>query len=140
MTLTNLLDDLYMIGFNSTWTPRGSSTPGFPFYNVIKLDADSFLVEVALAGYDENNIELSEHNSTLVIKGTSPSDMDGNYLYKGISARSFTRTFALAEHVHVESAKMNNGILYVSLKRDVPEEARPKRIAIESPKAAIKAA
>lgn len=130
MTLDKFIDDLYMIGFNSTFG-RPVST-GFPFYNVVKLDEDSYLIQIALAGFDEEFIEISEQQSTLVVKGTRPFDVSGEYLWKGISAKTFTRSFALAEHVHVESAKLEKGMLNIKLKRDVPEEAKPKRIAIEA--------
>lgn len=140
MTLGNLLDDLYMIGFNSTLSPRNATANVFPFYNVIKTDPDSFLIQIAVAGYDEEFIEISEQKSTLIVKGTRPFDINGEYLWKGISAKTFTRSFALAEHVHVESAKLENGMLNIKLKREVPEEEKPKRIAIESSKTAINAA
>lgn len=130
MTLDKIIDDLYMIGFNSTFGKPANNA--FPFYNVLKLDEDSYLIQIALAGFDEDLIEISEQKSTLIVNGTRPFDISGEYLWKGISAKSFTRSFALAEHVHVESAKLEKGMLNIRLKRDVPEEAKPKRIAIEA--------
>ena len=131
MTIDTFIDDLFMIGFGPRYTRHVGST-GFPFYNVLKVDEDNFLIQLALAGFEEEFIEVSEHNSTLIVKGTRPFDQSGEYLWKGISAKTFTRSFALAEHVHVESAKLENGMLNIRLKRDVPEEAKPKRIAIEA--------
>lgn len=123
-----------MIGFGKSIDsfrsfPKQNS--GFPFYNVINIDDDTFGVEVAVAGYSEDEIEISEHNSTLTIKG-SKKEEERDYVYRGISSKNFTRTFALAEHVHVASARLKDGMLQVVLKREVPEEKKPKRIAITS--------
>lgn len=133
-TIERLWDDLTMIGFGdkiNSFRSFPKQNSGFPFYNVIKIDDNTFGVEIAVAGYSENDIEISEHNSALVVKGTLAED-DRDFIYKGISAKSFSRTFALAEHVHVSSARMKDGMLQIVLKRDVPEEKKPKRIAIGS--------
>jgi molecular chaperone IbpA len=128
--LNSMLDDLFMIGFG-TQQGKPRVTPGFPFYNVIKIDEDTFGIEIALAGYERKDVEITEHNSSLLIKGTK-EEAPGDYLHQGISNRNFTRSFALAEHVHVQSAKMENGLLQIILKREVPEEKKPKQIVIES--------
>jgi molecular chaperone IbpA len=134
-TVDKMWDDLMMIGFgkninNLQSFPKHNS--GFPFYNVIKVDENTFGIEVAVAGFSEENIEISEHNSSLTIVGRIDDTEEKNYLHRGITTKSFSRTFALAEHVHVASARMKNGMLQIVLKRDVPEEAKPKRIAIEA--------
>jgi molecular chaperone IbpA len=123
-----------MIGFgdkvNSFRTfPRQNS--GFPFYNVVKIDEDTFGIEIAVAGFSEDDIEISEHNSSLVVSGKQGDD-SREYLHKGISAKSFARTFALAEHVHVTSARLKNGMLQIALKREIPEEKKPRHITIGS--------
>ena len=128
--LDALIDDLFMIGFGLNNRPVRSS--GFPFYNVIKTNEDSFTVELALAGFNEKDIEIQEHNSTLVIKGTLNSEKQKEYLWRGITTKPFIRTFPLAEHVHVETASMKDGILSISLKRDIPEAEKPKLISIET--------
>ena len=131
-TVERLWDDLMMIGFGKnidSFRSFPKQNSGFPFYNVIKIDDDTFGIEVAVAGYSEDDIEISEHNSTLIIDGRK-REAEREYIYRGISAKNFTRTFALAEHVHVQSADLNNGMLQIVLKRDIPEEAKPKRIAI----------
>lgn len=133
-TVDRLWDDLMMIGFGdkiNSFRSFPKQNSGFPFYNVIKIDEDNFGIEIAVAGFAEEDIEISEHNSSLIITGKQSED-SRKYLYKGISAKSFTRTFALAEHVHVTSARMKNGMLQIALKREVPEEKKPKRIAIGS--------
>lgn len=128
-TISSMLDDLFMIGFGSNYnTPRST---GFPFYNVVKIDEDTFGVELAIAGFSQDDIDISEHKSSLIIKGERGED-ERDYIYRGITSKKFIRTFALAEHVHVASARMKDGILQIVLKREVPEEKKPKRIAIGS--------
>lgn len=127
--ISSIIDDLFMIGFGMDRNRHVKPT-GFPFYNVIKKNDESFIIEIALAGFDQKDIEICEQNSTLIIKGSHSSESDEDYLFRGITKKSFTRNFALAEHVHVEHASMSNGILKISLKREIPEEAKPKMIAI----------
>ena len=124
----NMWNDIFMIGFDKLWDRTVSNT-GFPFYNVIKINEDEFEVELALAGFAAEDVEIQEHKSSLIITGNR-NDADKDYMYKGISSRSFTRTFALAEHVHVKDARMENGMLMIVLRRNVPEEAKPKTIEI----------
>lgn len=131
-SFNSVIDDLFMIGFNSMFDNRNRVSSGFPFYNVIKIDDDSFGIELALAGFEQDDIDISEHNGSLIIKGEHKEDENRNYLHKGIAAKKFTRSFVLAEHVHVASARMKNGILQIALKREIPEEKKPKRIAIGS--------
>jgi len=121
-------DDLFMIGFDKLWDKTINNT-GFPFYNVSKISEDEFEVELALSGFAAEDVEIQEHKSSLIITGNR-NDADKDYMYKGISSKSFTRTFALAEHVHVKDARMENGMLMIVLRRDVPEEAKPKNIKI----------
>jgi molecular chaperone IbpA len=125
-----MLDDLFMIGFGTQYG-KPKVTSGFPFYNVIKIDEDTFGIELALAGFTRDNIEISEHNSSLTITGNK-EETEREYLHQGISSKNFTRSFALAEHVHVQGAKMESGVLQIVLKREVPEEKKPKQIAIEA--------
>ena len=121
-------DDLFMIGFDKLWDKTINNT-GFPFYNVSKISEDEFEVEIALAGFAAENVEIQEHKSSLIITGNR-DHADKDYIYKGISNKSFTRSFALAEHIHVKDARMENGMLMIRLRRDVPEEDKPKTISI----------
>lgn len=129
----SVINDLFMIGFNSYFDiNKNSAHGGFPFFNVSKIDEDSFGIEMALAGFDQDDIYISEHNGSLVITGEHKEDEGRTYLHKGITAKKFTKSFLLAEHVHVVSARMKNGLLQIALKREVPEEKKPKRISIGS--------
>jgi len=126
------LNDPFFIGFDKMFNRLTHSTnqqSGFPPYNVRKVDEDTFVVELAVAGYNKDAIDIVEHDGVLTIKGERPEDVE-EYLHKGIAGRKFTRTFTLAEYMYVDSADLNDGMLYVIIKRDVPEEKKPKKISI----------
>lgn len=126
-------NDPFFIGFDKMFS-RISNTPnqqsGFPPYNVRKIDEDTFVIELAVAGYNKESLEITEHEGTLTIKGERPEDSE-EYIHKGIAGRKFTRSFALAEYMYVSSADLVDGMLYAVIKREVPEEKKPKKIAIK---------
>jgi molecular chaperone IbpA len=127
------LNDPFFIGFDRMFDRLSGTThqqSGFPPYNVRKQDEDTFVVELAIAGYNKSSLEITEHDGTLSIKGERPEDEE-EYLHKGIAGRKFTRTFALGEYMYVSSAELLDGILSVVVKRDVPEEKKPKTIKIK---------
>lgn len=126
------LNDPFFIGFDKMFNRLTSTTnqSGFPPYNVRKVDEDTFVVELAVAGYNKESIEITEHDGSLVIKGERPEDTE-EYVHRGIAGRKFTRTFTLAEYMFVDSADLNDGMLYVVVKREVPEEKKPKTIKIK---------
>jgi molecular chaperone IbpA len=99
---------------------------------VIKTGENTVLIEVAVAGFAEGEVDLQVNKNMLTIKGEQQQakDTEWEYLHRGISSRDFTHSFTLADHVEVKSASITNGILSVYLERQVPEEARPKSIAI----------
>ncbi len=111
-------------------TNTTTNQSGFPPYNVRKVDEDTFVVELAVAGYNKESIKITEHDGSLIIKGERPEDVE-EYLHKGIAGRKFTRSFALGEYMFVNSADLVDGMLYVVLKREVPEEKKPKTITIK---------
>lgn len=102
----------------------------YPPYNLVQLEEDKFAIEVAVAGFKKEEIEVEVEDAVLTVKGEHKPDDDRTFLHKGISSRNFKRTIALAEHVEVRGAKIEDGILTISLERVVPEERKPKRIAI----------
>jgi molecular chaperone IbpA len=107
------------------------NTSNFPPYNVIKEDDDTFVVEFALAGFSKNDVTVQQEKNALIIEGKIKEDEDKQYVHKGIATRSFSRAFALAEHVEVTGAEFSNGILQVTLERIVPEDEQPKSIKIK---------
>ena len=105
----------------------------YPPYNIATDGEDRFFVEIAVAGFAEKDIDITVENGSLVITAENPIDNDPrNYVHKGIAMRSFTRNFRLADHIEVQGAKLENGLLVIELKRIVPEEFKPRKIEINS--------
>ena len=104
----------------------------YPPYNIVKHSDNKFVIELAVAGFKEGDINVTVDKNLLTIEGSQSVDLDTNveYLYRGISARNFTRTFTLADHVEVSDAVVNNGIMGLTLERQVPDELQPQKIAI----------
>jgi|TARA_A100001015_G_scaffold156580_1_gene173794 molecular chaperone IbpA len=104
---------------------------GYPPYNIAKKDDDVYEVTLAVAGFKKDDIDISLEDGTLIIKGESNVlDESVEYLHKGIAERNFIRTFKLAEFVEVKEAKLEDGILRVSLFRNVPDALKPQSIKI----------
>jgi molecular chaperone IbpA len=103
----------------------------YPPYNLVKIDDDSYMLSLAIAGFTKEDVEVSVNNGTLTITGEHPQGNPKEYLHQGIALRRFTRTFALGEYMEVASAEMDNGLLNISFKREIPEEKRPKQITIK---------
>jgi len=107
------------------------SSSNYPPYNIIRVDEDRYEIQVAIAGFDKDEIEVEYHEGHLKIIGRQEDKAEEvSYLHHGISARDFTRSFTLAEYVEVNDAVIENGILKVGLERIVPETMKPKTIAI----------
>jgi molecular chaperone IbpA len=108
------------------------STSNYPPHNVIKTGENTSIIEVAVAGFAEGEIDINVNNHQLTIAGERKREENDSweYLHRGISSRDFKHIFTLAEHVEVKSASITDGILRVHLEREIPEEARPKSIAI----------
>jgi molecular chaperone IbpA len=111
--------------FASTTTPK----PSYPPYNVVKVDDDKFVMEFAAAGFTKEDIDISVEKGVITIKGEK-KDEEKEYLHKGIAGRKFIRSFTLPEYFEVDRAGMEHGILYIDLIRNIPEEKKPKKIAI----------
>ncbi len=119
-----MLDELMRITEHQNQT-------NYPPYSICKVTDNNFYIELAVAGFGEGDVKIEVSNSTLVISGSKLAiDQPIEYIYKGISDRSFVREFTLAEHVEVDGASMKNGILTVYLKRNLPEKSAPKTIDI----------
>jgi|TARA_B100000902_G_scaffold202115_1_gene192632 molecular chaperone IbpA len=109
-------------------SPNGN---GYPPYNIAQINEDEYMISLAVAGFGMDNLEIEKDGKMLRIEGTAPKgDEDVNYLHKGIGGRNFRREFTLADHVEVESAGLELGMLNVHLKRNIPEELQPKKIKI----------
>jgi len=101
----------------------------YPPYNIRKVDENKYVIELAVAGFGKQDLEIEMQDGTLTIKGSTQSD-DDNFIYKGIADRSFTRNFTLADSVEIKNADLVNGMLKIWLERFIPEEKQPKKINI----------
>ncbi|WP_046864847.1 Hsp20 family protein [Microvirga massiliensis] len=111
----------------------------WPPYNIEKLGDDQYRITMAVAGFGSDEIELTQHESALVVTGQKHPEPEGTQiLHRGIATRAFKQTFSLADYVKVTGAKLENGLLTVDLKREIPEELRPRRIEIRSGSAALR--
>ena len=107
------------------------NTHVYPPHNVVKIDDDSFLVELAVAGFSIEDLSIETVENSLMITGEHAADDAREYTHKGISTRRFTRRFTLAEYVNVGEASLANGILSIALERVIPDEKKPRTIAIK---------
>jgi molecular chaperone IbpA len=106
--------------------------PSYPPYNIERLDENDYRITMAVAGFTEDDLEITSEQNTLVISGRQEDDSEGrNFLHRGIAARNFERKFQLAEHVKVTAARLENGLLHVDLVREIPEAMKPRKIAID---------
>jgi len=123
----SMLDELMRVSSSQT-------NSNYPPHNVIKSGDNSVIIEVAVAGFDEGEINITVEGNTLNIEGTREMEeipMNYEYLHRGLGRRNFTQSFRLAEHVEVKDASVKNGILTVYLEREIPEDQLPKQIAIK---------
>jgi molecular chaperone IbpA len=135
-TWNTLFSDPFLIGFTRevdrlNTLHKNNSSVSYPPYNVIKFDEDTYSLDLAVAGFDKDDLDISVKDNNLIIKGDKkPVEEDGEYVYRGIATRKFTRSFALGEYMEVAEANVKNGILSVYILRVVPEEKKPKQISI----------
>jgi molecular chaperone IbpA len=105
----------------------------YPPYNIVKLDEDNYRITMAVAGFTEKDIEITARENELLVqgKGVGREDVkDAAYLHRGIAERAFERRFQLADHIRVTGAALENGLLTVSLVREIPEQMKPRKIEI----------
>jgi molecular chaperone IbpA len=108
-----------------------AEAPSYPPYNIEKTGEDTYRLTMAVAGFRPEDLDLVVKDNTLVISGkVSNGGQKSDVLYRGIAGRAFERRFVLADHIVVEGADLQNGLLHVGLKRVVPEALKPRRIAI----------
>jgi molecular chaperone IbpA len=106
------------------------TTNTYPPYNIVKIDDDKIVMEFAVAGFKKDDISITTEKNVLSINAEKPDADEKKYLHKGIATRKFSRSFALPEYYEVETAGFEDGILYIDLVRNIPEEKKPKTISI----------
>jgi len=119
--LARMLDDM------------SSSETTYPPYNIERLGEDEYRITMAVAGFGPEDIAIDVEGNALAVTGKKVANGEGKteYLHQGIAARAFERRFQLASHVEVKGANLDNGLLHISLKREVPEAMKPRRVAIK---------
>lgn len=136
----NLKDlDKFFVGFEDQFNRIAKlhddvtkNIPNYPPYNIKKTDENKYVIELAVAGFARQDIEIELNDNTMIINGNVQSDEgDDTFLFKGIAARNFTRTFALDDQIEIKDAEMVNGMLKVFLERIIPEHKKPKKIEVK---------
>jgi len=108
-----------------------SASTGYPPYNIEVVGDDRYAITIAVAGFEESDLDIQVENGILAVRGKlEKADVERKYLHQGIANRSFERKFTLADHVEVTAAELRNGILQLSLVKEVPEAMKPRKISI----------
>ena len=124
--LANLLDSM---------TTSEQNQPAYPPYNIELTGDDSYRISMAVAGFEEAELEIQLEQNLLTVSGKKPAvEGQRNFLHRGIAARNFERRFQLADHVRVTDATLANGLLHIALVREIPEAMKPRKIEISSGK------
>lgn len=114
-----------------------SPNQSYPPYNIEKTDEQAWRVTLAVAGFAEDDLTIELRENTLFVSGAKDNEPETTYLHRGIATRAFNRRFHLADHVQVTNAALENGLLHIDLKREVPEALKPRRISISKPSQTI---
>ena len=121
------------VGFDRLFDMIENSNFGgesYPPFDLIRLDDNRYRIEVAVAGFRQDEIEITSQQNQLLIRGQKSEDNDSNYVHRGIANRSFERRFALADHIQVRGAELKDGMLAIELVREIPEAMKPRKIEI----------
>lgn len=136
---SNIKDfDKYFVGFEDQFNKFSKmhddltkSIPNYPPYNIRKTGDNTYAIELAVAGFGKQDVEIELAEGKLIVKGNVTDNSDENFLFKGIANRAFTRAFALDDQVEVQDAEMINGMLRIFLERIIPEHKKPKKIEVK---------
>lgn len=108
-----------------------TSASGYPPYNIELIAENQYAITLAVAGFEEDDLEIEVENGVLRVTGNKPKENEQKeYLHRGIANRAFERKFSLAEHIEVQGAALKNGLLTIGLIKNIPEAMKPKRISI----------
>ncbi|AZO58614.1 MAG: Hsp20 family protein [Mesorhizobium sp.] len=119
---------------------RIETADNWPPYDIAKSGEDDYRITMALAGFSQDELAITQEQNMLMVSGQKAGEDNGEYLHRGIAGRAFQRRFELADHVKVVDASLVNGLLTIDLKREIPEEMKPRRIEITADKSSPTAA
>jgi molecular chaperone IbpA len=131
--------DKFFVGFDEQYNRLSKlhddmtkSLPNYPPYNIKKVSENTYVIELAVAGFARQDIEIELADGKMIVKGNVQNDDTGNdFIHKGIANRAFTRSFVLDDQIEVKDAEMLNGMLKVFLERIIPEHKKPKKIEVK---------
>lgn len=131
--------DKFFVGFDDQFNKMAKihddltkNIPNYPPYNIKKTGDNTYVIELAVAGFAKQDIEIELADGKMLIKGNTQNDeTEDNFLFKGIAARNFTRTFALDDQIEIQDAELMNGMLKVFLERIIPDHKKPKKVEIK---------
>ncbi|MFC5067725.1 Hsp20 family protein [Flaviflagellibacter deserti] len=109
---------------------RVASVDNWPPYDIAKIGDADYRITMAVAGFAQDELTVTQEGNNLLVGGAKTGDDSGEYLHRGIAGRTFQRRFELADHVKVVDANLTNGLLTIDLKREIPEEMKPRQIEI----------
>lgn len=129
--------DKFFVGFDDSYNKWSKlhdditkHLPSYPPYNIRKVEDNKYVIELAIAGFSTQDIEITLEDNKLIISGKAQDDSE-NFLFKGIANRAFTRTFAIDDQMEINDAAMLNGMLRIALERIIPEHKKPKKIEVK---------
>lgn len=134
----DMLNDPMFIGFDNLLNTvnkalaKPVNQTNYPPYNIIKTEENWYELQLAIAGFNDDDLNIEIRDSVLSVKGNKSEEDTNDYIHKGISARSFHRTFTLADTIVVRAADLKDGILTIELENVIPEEKKPRKIEIGS--------
>ena len=131
--------DKFFVGFDEQWNRLqklhddvAKNIPNYPPYNIRKNDENHYTIEIAVAGFGQQDIDIEMADGKLIVRGELKTDEQNDFLFRGIANRAFTRAFVLNDEVEVKDAEMINGMLKIFLERLIPEHKQPKKIVVRS--------
>jgi len=132
--------DKFFVGFDEQFNRMQKlhddltkNIPNYPPYNIRKTGDNTYTIEMAVAGFGQSEIDIEIDGGKLIVRGNVAADNEANdYIFKGIAARAFTRSFAIDDQIEVKDAELFNGMLKIALERLVPEEKKPKKVAVKT--------
>ena len=128
----------FAVGFDRTFDTlellanSKAKEANYPPYNIRKLSDDQYTIELAIAGFNEKDIDVELTGENLVIKGSRPKEATDGLLHQGLATRNFIKRFILSEDMIIKGAALSNGMLYVGVERVIPEEKRSRKIKLTS--------
>ena len=128
----------FAVGFDRTFntlellaSSRAKET-NYPPYNIRKISEDQYAIELAVAGFEDKDIDIELVEETLTIKGNRPKEASDGLLHQGLATRDFVKKFVLSDDMVIKGAALSNGMLYVGIERIIPDEKKPRKIELTS--------